>query len=60
MSAEDSHRVDPTLLFKGKGRVSPFERQQYAKGVNVIFTPKGVINKSSMDEFIRFWYEKVD
>jgi hypothetical protein len=60
VSAEDSHRVDPTLLFKGQGRVSPLERQQYAKGVNVIFTPKGVINKPSMDQFIHFWHEKVD
>ena len=59
MSAEESHRVGPTLIFKGQGRVSPLEKRQYAEGVNVMFTPKAVINKPSMDQFIEFWHGQV-
>jgi hypothetical protein len=43
----------PVLLFKGKGKVSADERQQYSRGVHVIFTPKAVINGPSMDEYIK-------
>jgi hypothetical protein len=59
VSAEDCHRIDPVLLFKGKGRVAHTEQQKYAKGVKVIFTPKAVINKPSMDEYVEYWYGKV-
>lgn len=59
VSAEDSHRVGPVLLFKGKGRVAQAEQQKYAKGVKVIFTPKAVINKPSMDEYVEYWHAKV-
>jgi hypothetical protein len=49
----------PVLLFKGKGNVSTDERQQYAKGVHVIFTSKAVINGPSMDTYIKKWLETV-
>lgn len=41
------------------GKVLPLERNQYAKGVNVLFTPKPFIKKSSMDEYIEWWHKKV-
>ncbi|CAF4815779.1 unnamed protein product, partial [Rotaria socialis] len=35
------------------------ERQQYSKGIHVIFTPKAVINGPSMDLYCTKWLEKV-
>jgi hypothetical protein len=54
-----NQRMLPVLLFKGKGRISADERQQYPSGVHVIFTPKAVINGPSMDEYVKKWLEKV-
>ncbi|CAF1513377.1 unnamed protein product [Adineta steineri] len=34
VSGEDQ-RVDPVLLFKGKGHISPNEQKQYANGIKV-------------------------
>ncbi len=50
MSGKDQ-RVDPILLFKGKGHVLPNEQKQYAKGVKVFFTPEGVINIPTMNKY---------
>lgn len=52
--------MDPILLFKGKGRVSADEKQQYSKGVHVIFTPKAVINGSAMQLYVKRFLEKVN
>ena len=51
--------MKPVVLFKGKGNIGADERQQYSKGVHVIFTPKAVINGQSMDIYINQWLEKV-
>jgi hypothetical protein len=51
--------VDPVVLFKGKGNIGVDERQQYARGVFVIFTPKAVINGPSMNIYIKKFLEKV-
>lgn len=59
VSAEDQ-RVEPVLLFKGKGRVSAAEEQQYAKGVKVYFTPKAVNNKVTMDKYNEWFTKKVN
>ncbi|CAF2085496.1 unnamed protein product [Rotaria magnacalcarata] len=37
-----NQRMEPVVLFKGKGNVGVAERQQYSKGIHVIFTPKAV------------------
>ena len=50
MPGEDQ-RVDPVLLFKGKGHVSPNEQNQYDKGVKVFFTVEGVINIPTMNKY---------
>ena len=34
---KDNHRVQPVLLFKGKGRISATEQKQYSPHVNVFF-----------------------
>ncbi|CAF1523278.1 unnamed protein product [Rotaria sordida] len=54
-----NQRMQPVVLFKGKGNIGVDERQKYAKGVHVIFTPKGVINGQSMNMFCKKWLEKV-
>ena len=58
MSGEDQ-RVDPVLLFKGKGHVSPNEQNQYAKGVKVFFTAEGVINIPTMNKYNEWFISKV-
>ncbi|CAF4111235.1 unnamed protein product, partial [Rotaria magnacalcarata] len=57
ISAEDQ-RVDPVLLFKGLGHVSPAEEKQYAQGIKVYFTPKCVINKPTMDKYNEWFISK--
>ncbi|CAF3709310.1 unnamed protein product [Rotaria sp. Silwood1] len=57
VSGEDQ-RVDPVLLFKGKGHVSPDEQKQYAKGVKVFFTPEGVINIPTMNKYNEWFISK--
>ncbi|CAF1213314.1 unnamed protein product [Rotaria sordida] len=57
--AEDNSRVGPILLFKGQGRVAATEKGQYAQGVHVFFTPKGVINGTTMDRYVQLWWSKV-
>ncbi|CAF1127159.1 unnamed protein product [Adineta steineri] len=52
-------RTTPVLFFKGKGHASADERQQYSKGVHVIFSPKAVINVPSMNTFITKWWKMV-
>ncbi len=54
-----NQRMAPVVLFKGKGRIGADERQQYSKGVHVIFTPKAVINGPSMHVYVNKWLEKV-
>ncbi len=54
-----NQRMEPVVLFKGKGRVGIHERQQYSKGVEVIFTPKGVINTPSMNSYVQLWLKRV-
>ncbi|CAF1246010.1 unnamed protein product [Adineta steineri] len=54
-----NQRMEPVVLFKGTGNVGVDERQQYAKGVHVIFTPKAFINGPSMNLYIQKWLEKV-
>ncbi|CAF1428194.1 unnamed protein product [Adineta ricciae] len=56
---QDNSRAGPVLLFKRKGHVSSFEKSQYAQGVTVYFTPKGVINGATMKRYLDFWYSKV-
>jgi hypothetical protein len=51
--------MEPVVLFKGKGRVGADERQQYSKGVDVLFTPKAVINGPSMNIYVKKWLKKV-
>ena len=46
----DNTRVAPVLLFKGKGQISAVEKAQYAKGVEVFFTPKAVNNRVTMNK----------
>lgn len=55
----ENQRMKPVILFKGKGNISRYERQQYSNGIFTIFTPKAVINGPSMDMYIRIWLEKV-
>jgi hypothetical protein len=57
--AQDNSRVGPILIFKGKGQVSSKEKDQYASGVNVFFTPKDVINGLMMDRYVQLWWSKV-
>ncbi|CAM2725583.1 unnamed protein product, partial [Rotaria socialis] len=54
-----NQRMEPAVLFKGKGNVGVAERQQYSKGIHVIFTPKAVINGPSMDLYCTKWLERV-
>ncbi|CAF4738719.1 unnamed protein product, partial [Rotaria sp. Silwood2] len=54
-----NQRMNPVVLFKGKGNIGVDERQQYSQGVHVIFTPKAVINGPSMDIYVKKWLEKV-
>lgn len=42
----DNSRIGPILIFKGAARVSSDEKAQYAQGVTVFFTHKGVNNTS--------------
>ena len=51
--------MKPVVLFKGKGNVDVDERQQYSKDIQVIFTPKAVINGPSMNIYINTWLQKV-
>jgi hypothetical protein len=51
--------MPPVVLFKGKGNIGADERQQYARGVHVIFTPKAVINIPSMNLYVKKWFEQV-
>ena len=55
----ENQRVPPMVLFKGKGRVGIDEKQQYAKNVSVVFTPKVVINGPSMEIWVKKFLEKV-
>jgi len=57
--AQDNSRVGLIFIFKGKGQVSSKEKDQYAPGVNVGFTPKGVINGSTTDRYVQLWWSKV-
>lgn len=57
--AQDNSRVGPILIFKGKGHVSSVEKSQYAQGVTVLFTPKGVINGILMNQYVKHWWSKV-
>ncbi|CAF1640420.1 unnamed protein product, partial [Didymodactylos carnosus] len=57
---DNSNRVGPVLLFKGKGQVSDREKEQYSKDVKVFFTPKAVNNKPTMDKYIHYWNKKVN
>ncbi len=54
-----NQRMAPVVIFKCKGNISVIERQQYSKGVHVIFTPCAVINGPSMDVYVQKWLEKV-
>jgi hypothetical protein len=56
---QENSRVGPILIFKGKGRVSSFEKSQYTQGVTVLFTPKGVINGPLMNQYVQLWWSKV-
>jgi hypothetical protein len=47
------------LLFKGMSRISPVEEKQYAKGVKVYFTPKGVNNTETMNKYNEWFISKV-
>ncbi|CAF1019342.1 unnamed protein product [Adineta ricciae] len=58
VSGEDQ-RVDPILLFKGKGHVSAIEQQQYADGIKVCFIPEGVINTVTMNKYNEWFVSKV-
>ena len=57
---QNNSRLGPVLIFKGKGRVSSIERSQYAQGVSVFFTEKGVINGQLMSDYVRLWWSKVN
>jgi len=57
---QNNSRVGPVLIFKGKGRISSIEKSQYAQGVAVFFTPKGVINGQLMNEYVKLWWSKVN
>ncbi|CAF1596073.1 unnamed protein product [Didymodactylos carnosus] len=50
VSGEDQ-RVNPILLFKGKGHVTAAEEKQYAKGIKVFLTPKGFINIPAVNKY---------
>jgi hypothetical protein len=56
---EGNDRVEPVLLFKGKGRVLKTEINQYSKHVKVFFTPKAVINTTTMKQVVDHWYSRV-
>ncbi|CAM4763580.1 unnamed protein product [Rotaria magnacalcarata] len=56
----DNTRVDPVLLFKGKGQVSSIEKMQYANGVKVYVTPKAVNNRITMDKYMESWMSKIN
>ncbi|CAF4448460.1 unnamed protein product, partial [Adineta steineri] len=58
VSGEDQ-RVDPVLLFKAKGHVSPNEQKQYANGIKVFFTPESVINTLTMNKYNEWFISKV-
>ncbi|CAF3269661.1 unnamed protein product [Rotaria socialis] len=58
VSGEDQ-RVDPVLLFKGKGHISPNEQKQYANGIKVFFTPESVINTITMNKYNEWFISKV-
>jgi hypothetical protein len=51
--------MKPVVLFKGKGRIGIEERQQYSQDVEVIFTPKAVINTPSMNSYVQILLKKV-
>jgi hypothetical protein len=51
--------MKPVVLFKGKGCVGIEERQQYSQDVEVIFTPKAVINTPSMNSYVQILLKKV-
>ncbi|CAF4222775.1 unnamed protein product, partial [Adineta steineri] len=53
----ENQRTTPVLFFKGKGHASADDRQQYSKGIHVIFSPKAVINVPSMNTFITNWWK---
>jgi hypothetical protein len=58
VSGEDQ-RVGPVLLFKGMGRISSAEEKQYAEGIKVYFTPKGVNNTPTMNKYNEWFISKV-
>ncbi|CAF3696532.1 unnamed protein product [Adineta steineri] len=58
VSGEDQH-VDPVLLFKGKGHISPNEQKQYANDIKVFFTPESVINTITMNKYNEWFISKV-
>jgi hypothetical protein len=43
---QNNFRLEPVLIFKGKSCISLIEKSQYAQGVAVFFTPKGILNGS--------------
>ena len=57
--AEDNSRMGPVFIFKGQGRVTSTEKDQYAQGVHVFFTPKGVTNGATMNRYVQLWWSKV-
>ena len=52
-------RVGPVLLFKGKGKISSNEIQQYSKQVKVYFTPKAVMDTETVHKFTDYWFSRV-
>ncbi|CAF1509623.1 unnamed protein product [Adineta ricciae] len=53
-------RVGPTLLFRGKGRISSQETNQYSKNVKVFFTQKAAMNTETMHKFVDYWYGQIN
>ncbi|CAF4642405.1 unnamed protein product, partial [Didymodactylos carnosus] len=56
---DNNNRVQPVLLFRGKGKVAVTEQKHYSPHVKVFFTPKAFINIPTMKKYKDWWLDKV-
>ncbi len=55
---DDNSRVGPALIFKGKGRVSEHEKNEYDKSVKVYFSETAFMNSFIMKNYTEHWLSK--
>ncbi|CAF1467717.1 unnamed protein product, partial [Didymodactylos carnosus] len=56
---DNNNRVQPVLLFRGKGKVAVTEQKHYSPHVKVFFTPKAFINIPATKKYMDWWLDKV-